>query len=42
MAGRGKPEAYSLALLRFEEERSVLLIPLAFGESSAREGSGIF
>ena len=35
--GEESRKPYSLALLRFEEERSVLLIPLAFGESSARE-----
>lgn len=35
--GEESRKPYSLALLRFEEERSALLIPLAFGESSARE-----
>lgn len=35
--GEESRKPYSLALLRFEEERSALLIPLAFGESSVRE-----
>lgn len=35
--GEESRKPYSLALLRFEEERSALLISLAFGESSARE-----
>lgn len=35
--GEESRKPYSLALLRFEEERSALLIPLAFGESGAGE-----
>lgn len=34
--GEGRKKEYSLALLHFEERRSLLLLPLAFGESHTK------